>query len=149
MGNPVLQPSGASTLLDGLRVDDARMVVMDGRYFLYDKGVQSYETKPSETTMGLAFATDPAGPYVKSHANPVVPGGHEVFASPCVRGVVALIVTSGESGIINTSQYAKDGVAFRWRADLDAVPSGAGAYRPEGFTDSQKKKERRSAGVFT
>ena len=85
--------------------------------------------------MGLAIADTPEGPYVKHTANPIVQGGHEVLVWPYGKGVFALI-NIGPEGIRKTLRYAEDGIVFQKIQDLDAVPTGPGAYRPEAFTDS-------------
>lgn len=136
--NPILPAVGDVKAFDGLRVDDACIIVRDGRYLLYYKGVQSYETKPRGTKMGLAIAENPEGPYVRCSANPLIPGGHEVLAWPYGKGVVALVTTAGPENLVDTLQYAEDGITFSKMGDLENVPSGGGAYRPEAFTDSAK-----------
>lgn len=137
--NPILQPSGDDKDFDGLRLDDACLIVRDGKYWLYYKGVQSYRTTPQQTKMGVAIAEQPQGPYVK-HPSPVVSGGHEVLVWPYGQGVVALITTAGASGVVNTLQYAEDGITFSKMADLEKCPNGGGAFRPEAFTDSGQGK---------
>lgn len=74
--NPVLR-TGPDWAWDSHRVDDACILVRDGRYFLYYKGRQK-GLSPRETRMGLAVAEQPLGPYRKATENPLIEGGHEV-----------------------------------------------------------------------
>ena len=134
--NPILLCSEDPADFDSMRVDDACLIVRDGTYWLYYKGRQ-WDNTPANTKMGVAIAEQPEGPYIKHAANPVVPGGHEVTVWHFGAGVAAMI-NIGPEGIRRTLQYAEDGIAFRKLADLPAVPSAAGAYRPEAFTDSGK-----------
>ena len=134
--NPILKASDDPGEFDSLRVDDACLIVRDGRYWLYYKGRQ-WNNTPANTRLGVAIAERPEGPYVKHEGNPIVRGGHEVMAWPYGRGVVALI-NLGPKGIARTLQYAEDGITFRRMSDVNRVPHGAGTYRPEAFTDSGK-----------
>ena len=132
--NPLLTTSVDTNAFDSLRVDDACLLVREGKYWLYYKGRQ-WNNTPANTKMGLAIATRPGGPYVKYAGNPVIAGGHEVLVWPFGNGVVAM-VNIGPKGIAQTLQYALDGLTFSKLEDLKTVPSGPGAYRPEAFTDS-------------
>jgi len=66
----------------------------------------------------------------------VIPGNHEVLVWPQGTGVAAMIGTTGPEEIINTIQFAKDGIHFSKTHDVIDVPHAAGAYRPEAFTQS-------------
>jgi len=133
--NPVLEPlDQRGRKFDSMRVDDACLLVRDGKYWLYYKGRRWNDT-PAHTEMGLAVAKKPEGPYVRYVANPVVKGGHEVLVWPVGHGVAAMINT-GPEGIRRTLQYAPDGLEFSKMMDLDQLPNAPGAYRPEAFTDS-------------
>ncbi len=145
--NPVLRPSQKRWLwlnapFDSMRVDDACLLVRDGKYWLYYKGRRWNDT-PAHTEMGLAVAEQPEGPYVrfgpsrvdKERQGPVVKGGHEVLVWPVGHGVAAM-VNIGPEGIAETLQYAPDGLSFSRMMDLDEVPNAPGAYRPEAFTES-------------
>ncbi|MEI6915088.1 MAG: family 43 glycosylhydrolase, partial [Armatimonadota bacterium] len=134
--NPVLRTSEDTDLFDSMRVDDACLLIRDGRYWLYYKGRQ-WDRPYTETKMGVAIADKPGGPYVKHVGNPVVRGGHEVLVWPYGIGVVSL-TSIGPEGIRRTLQHALDGLTFTKIADLDGVPFAPGAYRPEAFTDSGK-----------
>lgn len=132
--NPVLTTSDDHSKFDSLRVDDACLIVRNGKYWLYFKGRQ-WDNTPTHTKLGVAIADSPEGPYVKYEGNPVVGGGHEVLVWPYGKGVVAFI-NIGPQGIRRTLQYAPDGLHFSRLADLSKVPGAPGAYRPEAFTDS-------------
>ncbi len=137
-GNPILRCSDDPADFDSMRVDDACLIVRDGKYWLYYKGRQ-WDNTPANTKMGVAIADRPQGPYVKHPFNPVVAGGHEVTVWPYGSGVVALI-NIGPEDLRRTLQYAEDGITFQKMADVPPVPSAAGAYRPEAFTDSGNGK---------
>lgn len=134
--NPVLRTSEDSAQFDSMRVDDACLIVREGKFWLYYKG-RRWDDTPSNTKMGVAIAASPGGPYVKARGNPVVAGGHEVLVWPYGSGVMAMI-NIGPAGLRRTLQYAPDGLTFTKRADLADVPAAAGAYRPEAFTGSDR-----------
>lgn len=135
--NPVLKNSANPNDFDSHLVDDSCLMVRDGRYWLYYKGRQLGKS-PGETQMGLAIAERPEGPYVKHPANPVIPGNHAVLAWPQGSGVAAMIGTSGPADLINTVQYAADGIRFTKLHDVKDGPRAGGAYRPEAFTSSNQ-----------
>ncbi len=116
-------------------IDDACLIVRDGKYWFYYKGRQLGKS-PGQTKMGVAIADKPDGPYVKYKNNPVVPGNHEVTVWPKGRGVAAMIGTTGPKNITRSILYAEDGLNFSKTHDVVQVPTAAGAYRPEAFTDS-------------
>lgn len=134
--NPVLTCGNREPDFDSMRVDDACLLVRDGKYWLYYKGRRWNDT-PANTKMGLAVAEEPEGPYEKYVANPVVEGGHEVLVWPIGQGIVAMVST-GPEGIARTLQYAPDGLSFSRMMNLDEVPNAPGAYRPEAFTESDE-----------
>jgi len=109
--NPVIRNSSLITDFDSHLVDDACIIKRDGKYWLYYKGRQQGKT-PRDTQMGVAIADEPSGPYVKSPANPVIPGNHEVVVYPFQSGVAALIGTTGPASITNSIMYAEDGLNF-------------------------------------
>ncbi len=135
--NPVLKNSGDPEDFDSLLIDDACLMVRDGGIWLYYKGRQQGR-KPADTRMGLAIAGKPEGPYVKHEANPVIPGNHAVLAWPQGKGVAAMIGTTGPEDLINTVQYAEDGVHFSKTHDVADGPRAGGSYRPEAFTGSDR-----------
>lgn len=131
--NPVLCPSNNKEDFDSHRVDDSCLLIRDGRYWLYYKGRQLSLT-PSQTKMGVAIASKPEGPYVKSKHNPVIGSGHEVLVWPYREGVAALIGPTGPEK--NTVQYAPDGVSFSVKTHIKNPPIAPGGYRPDAFTDT-------------
>lgn len=131
--NPILRATDDPRQFDSMRVDDACLIVRDGKYLLYYKGRQ-WDNTPGNTRMGLAVAERPEGPYVRHPGNPIVAGGHEVLVWPVGSRVVAMI-NIGPRGIARTLQISDDGRKFRRWFDLPRVPSAAGAYRPRAFTD--------------
>lgn len=133
--NPVLKNSDNQEDFDSMLIDDACLMVREGKIWFYYKGRQKGKS-PGHTKMGLAIAEKPEGPYMKHEANPVIPGNHAVLAWPQGKGVVAVIGDTGPGHIINTIQYAEDGVYFTKTHDVVKGPRAAGAYRPEAFTDS-------------
>ncbi len=137
--NPALTNSDKPEDFDSHLVDDACLIVKDGKYWFYYKGRQLGKG-PGQTKMGVAIADHPQGPYVKHPENPVIQGNHEVFVWPQGKGVAAMIGTTGPEDITNTIQYAEDGIHFTKTHDVVHSPTAAGAYRPEAFTDSGKGK---------
>ena len=133
--NPVLKNSDNPQDFDSMLVDDACLMVREGNIWLYYKGRQLGKS-PAHTQMGLAIAEKPEGPYIKHEANPVIPGNHAVLAWPQGKGVAAMIGTSGPADIINTVQYADDGIHFSKTHDAVDGPRAGGAYRPEAFSNS-------------
>ena len=135
--NPALSNSSNVADFDSHLVDDACLVVRDGKYWFYYKGRQKGKG-PGQTQMGLAIADNPEGPYVRHPNNPVIPGNHEVLVWPQGTGVAAMIGTIGPKNITNSILYAADGVNFTKTHKVSKVPWAGGAYRPEAFTQSGK-----------
>lgn len=132
--NPVLKNSDQRERFDSHLVDDACLIVRDGKYWLYYKGRQLGKG-PGQTQMGVAIAEQPQGPYVKYEKNPVIPGNHEVLVWPQGRGVAALIGSIGPKSITRSILFATDGLHFSKTHDVLNVPRAGGACRPEAFTD--------------
>ncbi len=135
--NPVLEAAADPSRFDSMRVDDASLVVREGKYWLYYKGRQ-WNNTPSNTKMGVAIADNPAGPYTKHNRNPIIRGGHEVVVWPYGEGVAALIGPTGPPGIRKTLQYAEDGISFRRMSDLKHAAPAAGVYRLDAFRDDKQ-----------
>jgi len=136
---PVLKNSDNPEDFDSHLVDDACLIVRDGKYWFYYKGRQQGKG-PGQTKMGVAIADKPGGPYVKHEKNPIIPGNHEVVVWPLGKGVAAMIGTTGPKNITKSILYAEDGLNFVKTDDVVKGPVGAGAYRPEAFTDSKLGK---------
>jgi len=126
---PVLLPSEDPQQFDSMRVDDASLIVRDGKYWLYYKGRQIGHT-PGETKMGVAVAEAPVGPYVKHEAGPLHPG-HEVLVWPHGKGVASMATAAGPKRIY----FAADGIHFEPRSDVTQPPRAPGAYRSDDFRD--------------
>ncbi len=133
--NPALKNSDSPEDFDSHLVDDACLIVRDGKYWFYYKGRQQGKG-PAHTKLGVAISDKPGGPYVKNSGNPVIPGNHEVLVWPQGKGVAAMIGTTGPKEITRSIQYAEDGLHFSKTHSVIDVPHAAGAYRPEAFTDS-------------
>ncbi|MFC1526386.1 family 43 glycosylhydrolase [Candidatus Latescibacterota bacterium] len=132
LGNgPVVGPGDDPEDFDSHRVDDACLLVREGKYWLYYKGRQMGRT-PGETRMGLAIAESPIGPYAKWEGNPVLDSGHEVCVWPHGPGVACLVSSTGPQG--NTLQYSDDGLHFRRCVDAPA-PKAPGPYRADHFRE--------------
>jgi len=134
---PVLTNSDKKSDFDSHLIDDASLIVRDGKYWLYYKGRQLGKS-PKHTQMGLAIAENPQGPYKKVSSNPVIPGNHEVFVWPQGTGVAAMIGKRAPANIKHSILYAEDGLNFSKTHHVVGHPWAAGAYRPEAFTDSNK-----------
>jgi beta-xylosidase len=135
--NPALSNSDKPEDFDSHLVDDACLIVRDGKYWFYYKGRQLGKS-PGQTQMGLAVADEPQGPYVRHEANPVIPGNHEVLVWPQGTGVAAMIGTTGPKAITNSILYAEDGINFAKTHKVSNGPWAGGAYRAEAFTQSGK-----------
>ncbi|MDO6721334.1 family 43 glycosylhydrolase [Psychrosphaera sp. 1_MG-2023] len=134
---PILKNSDTKSDFDSHLIDDASLLVKDGKYWLYYKGRQLGKS-PKETQMGLAIADKPQGPYVKVSNTPVIPGNHEVFVWPQGNGVAAMIGDRAPANIQHSIMFAEDGINFTRVSDVIGYPWAAGGYRPEAFTDSNK-----------
>ena len=136
--SPVLETSESANRFDSYRVDDACLIVRDGKYWLYYKGRSRADGRngPRRTKMGVAIAERPDGPYVKYGANPVLDSGHEVLVWPHRVGVAALVSDTGPQA--RTVQHALDGVGFRKVGELpEAFPRAPGAFRPDAFDNTK------------
>ncbi len=137
--NPALTNSDDPEQFDSHLIDDACLIVRNGKYWFYYKGRQLGKS-PGQTQMGLAIADKPEGPYVRHPGNPVIPGNHEVLVWAQGKGVAAMIGTTGPKDIVNSVLYAEDGVHFTKTHKVKNGPWAGGAYRPGAFTDSGKGK---------
>jgi beta-xylosidase len=133
--NPALKNSDNPEDFDSHLVDDACLIVREGKYWFYYKGRQLGKS-PAQTKLGVAISDKPGGPYVKYVGNPVIPGNHEVLVWPRGKGVAAMIGTTGPKEITRSIMVAEDGLHFSKTHNILNVPTAAGAYRPEAFTDS-------------
>jgi len=137
--NPVLTVSKDSSAFDSYRVDDACVIVRQGKYWLYYKGRSNIygNSGPMNTKMGVAFASNPEGPYVKYDGNPVTKSGHEVMVWSHNEGVMTLISAVGENG--KTIQFADNGFNFQVISKLgDNYPKAPGYFRKDNFMEKNQ-----------
>lgn len=142
--NPILKNSDNPEGFDSYLIDDACLVVRDGKYWFYYKG-RKLEESPHYTKMGVAIADNPEGPYVKYEGNPIIPGNHAVLVWPQGNGVAAMIDGTGPPELIRSILYSEDGFYFKKMYKIQGS-SAAGAYRSDHFLGSDDAK-RISWGV--
>lgn len=135
--NPVIIVSKDSSAFDSYRVDDAALLVRNGRYWLYYKGRSIIHglKGPSKTKMGVAFASNPEGPY-KKYDKAILDRSHEVLIWNYRNGVKTL------ASISSTIEFAPDGLKFetdKKEIKLKKRPSAPGLYRPHLTKHSMKK----------
>lgn len=135
--NPALKNSPDPKQFDSHLIDDACLIIRDGKYWFYYKGRQLGKS-PAQTQMGLAIADKPEGPYVRVRENPVIPGNHEVLIWPQGTGVAAMIGSTGPAEIKRSLLYSEDGKKFVKTHQVLNSPFAPGGYRPEAFTESNK-----------
>jgi beta-fructofuranosidase len=131
--DPVLSP-GKKGEWDSYLVDDAHVIVREGKFWLYYKGGDIKVTADT-TGWGLAIADSPLGPFVKRKNNPLL-GGHTVCVWPHREGVAALIDNAGPEKF--TVQWSTDGIHFKRAAKLEYVNTGCGPYDPDAFTNTKQ-----------
>jgi len=131
-GEPTLKISSMENSFDSYRIDDAVLLVRDGKYWLYYKGrsLQHGPEGPGKTKMGVAFAESPGGPYTKYENNPILDKSHEVMIWKQGQGVACL------ASLSSTFEYSADGLDFT-TANLnikipgDERPMAPGVFRPD------------------
>ena len=131
---PVLKINEEREFFDSYRVDDACMVMRDGKVWMYYKGRSLAKGKsgPRNTKMGVAVADKPEGPYIKMNdGKNIQDSGHEVQIFKYGKaGVMSIVSSAGPNR--NTLQYAKDGLNLEvLLRDLKKMPHAQGLYRPE------------------
>jgi beta-xylosidase len=135
--NPVLTVGDEREAFDSYRVDDAGLVIGEGKVWLYYKGRSAAHGPggPGRTRMGVAVADHPAGPFVKQNGGrPVQDSGHEVQVFAHKGAVMSLVSATGPNG--RTLQCAQDGLKFRvLLRGLANLPKAPGLHRPE-LTDA-------------
>ncbi len=133
---PILQVSNDTSAFDSYRVDDAALLVRDGKYYLYYKGRSRTfgEKGPGKTEMGVAIASQPDGPY-KKFWKPLLERSHEVLIWNHDDGVAAL------ASLSSTLEFAPDGLNFNpeFSRKVTKRPSAPGLFRPH-LTDHSKKE---------
>ncbi len=131
-GEPTLQISKKNNDFDSYRIDDAVLLVREGKYWLYYKGrsLQHGKEGPGKTKMGVAFSSSPEGPYTKYENNPILDKSHEVMIWKQGRGVACL------ASLSSTFEYSDDGLEFSTanlniRIPGEERPMAPGAFRPD------------------
>ena len=119
--NPVLKPEPPGKW-DDFRVDDSCLIKWKGQYRLYYKGVNHVKKWRGLTSMGLAVASSPTGPYRRYKDNPLILPGHEVLVWSLGRGVAALVAHG------NGIWYSPSGIHFKQRFVPATTPAAPGAY---------------------
>lgn len=126
--DPVFEISDVPEKFDSYRIDDAALLLRDGKYFLFYKGRSRSHGKkgPAHTQMGVATSDSPEGPFIRS-SNPVLNNSHEVMIWPQKDGVAAL------ASISSTFEYSDDGIIFdkKHQMKVSNRPNAPGAYRPD------------------
>lgn len=124
--NIVIAHSDVSSDFDSYRVDDASMLVRDGKIWMYYKGrcLDHGKEGPKRTQMGVAMAENPEGPFQK-YTQPLVAKGHEVLVWNQNGGVASL------TSLVKSIHWAKDGLDFKPLAEnVTNIPMAPGLYRP-------------------
>ena len=131
----VVIPNGPAGAWDQYSIHDPYPLVHDGKIYLYYKSdFDGRNGRPLVRMTGLATATDPLGPFTKHPLNPVLNSGHETALFPFREGVAAMAIRDGNEHF--TIQYAPDWVNFRIASIGELMPTAAGSYVPDAFTDS-------------
>ncbi|REE00151.1 family 43 glycosylhydrolase [Marinoscillum furvescens] len=123
--NPVIAHSEVSSDFDSYRVDDASLLVRDGKIWLYYKGrcIEHGKKGPKLTEMGVAIADSPEGPFEKKGS--LLDRGHEVLIWKEGEGVSCL------ASLSQSINHAADGLNFTMKYDsLENIPMAPGLYRP-------------------
>lgn len=134
--NLVIPHSEVSSDFDSYRVDDASMLVKDGKIWLYYKGrcIEHGKEGPKRTQMGVAMAENPEGPF-KKYSHPLIEKGHEVLIWNQNGGIASL------ASLSKSIHWAKDGLDFSpLEENLTNIPMAPGLYRPhleEGNTATE------------
>ncbi|SOE20062.1 hypothetical protein SAMN06298216_0562 [Spirosomataceae bacterium TFI 002] len=130
----IVVPNGAKGDWDQFSIHDPYPLVYKGKIYLYYKS--DFNEKPDLVRMqGLAIADNPLGPFTKHPLNPIMNSGHETTMFPFKDGIAALVIRDGNEH--NTIQYAADGVNFKIAAIAEFLPTAAGPYIPDAFTNTK------------
>lgn len=132
--NKVVIPNGPAGAWDQYSIHDPYPLVHDGKIYIYYKSDFGGD-KPLVRMQGLAIAEDPLGPFTKHPLNPVINSGHETTLFPWREGIAALVIKDGNEHY--TVQYAEDGVNFDIKAIAGLMPTAAGPFLPDAFTDTK------------
>jgi hypothetical protein len=115
-----------------MRVDDAALIVREGKIWLYYKGRSKAHGRhgPRMTRMGVAMAEEPTGPFVRYEGYPLHEG-HEVLVWPQSFGVSSMATAAGPKQMY----YALDGKQFFVCNDRIDAPGAPGIYRADNFSE--------------
>ena len=126
---------------DSHKVHDPCILPYQGKFYLYYKGEQMGEEITfggRQIRHGVAIASDPKGPYVKSPYNPISNSGHEICVWPFKGGIGSLITTDGPEK--NTIQWAPDGINFEIMSVIKGAPHAIGLNRSLEKADTEPFK---------
>ena len=125
---------------DSHKVHDPFILTHDGAYWLYYKGQpMGWMTQYSPgIAWGVAIASQPEGPFVKSPLNPVTNSGHETCLFPYGEGLLAVCGHDGPEK--DTIQYAADWLNFEVVAHVTLPPLAAGPFAPDSYSDTRDGK---------
>ena len=132
--NKIVIHNGAEGEWDQFSIHDPCPLVHDGKIYLYYK---SAFNRPGNVWIchGLAIANAPLGPFNKHPLNPVVNSGHETTVFPFKKGAACIVLRDGQEHF--TIQYAEDWVNFEVAAITELLPTAAGPFVPDAFTDTK------------
>ena len=131
--NKIVIPNGAEGEWDQYSIHDPHPFVYKDKIYLYYKS--DFDGDPRLVRMqGLAIADNPLGPFEKHPLNPVINSGHETSLFPFKEGMAAMVTRDGNEH--HTIQYAKDGVNFKISSITTLLPTAAGSFVPDAFTNS-------------
>ena len=133
--NEIVIPNGAAGEWDQYSIHDPYPIVRDGKIYIYYKSDFGGAGKKLVRMQGLATAESPFGPFTKHPLNPVINSGHETTLFPWKEGIAALVIRDGNEHY--TVQYAEDGVNFEIKAIAGLMPTAAGPYVADAFTDTK------------
>lgn len=129
----IVIPNGAPGEWDQYSIHDPHPFVYRGKIYLYYKS--DFDGDPRLVRMqGLAIADHPLGPFEKHPLNPVINSGHETSLFPFGEGMAAMVTRDGNEH--HTIQYAEDGVNFEIASIVTLLPTAAGSFVPDAFTDT-------------
>ncbi len=134
-GKPVVN-RGEKGEWDDAAIHDPNLLIFKGEIYLYYKG-QNYDMhnpKAITRAQGLAVASDPLGPFVKSKFNPVTNSGHETNYFPFRDGIATTVSIDGPEK--NTVQYSNDGIHFEVVSNIQMVPVSPGPFIPDAFSSN-------------
>lgn len=133
--NDIVIPNGDEGEWDQFSIHDPYPLVHNGRIYIYYKSDSQAHDGKLVRMHGLATADNPLGPFTKNPLNPVLNSGHETTLFPWKEGVAALVIKDGNEHF--TIQYAEDWVNFEIAAITSLMPTAAGPFVPDAFTDTK------------